>query len=359
MRAGVAQATITPALGTQLSGYSIRAPANSIHDDLSCGALVFEEGESLIGLLACDLIGLPVAVVQRWRPYLATCSGIPAANILISCSHTHAGPVTGMLEEPVGERERAYLEHLKHALAGVLTVAAANLQPARLSLATGRLRTQRNRRDRPGNAAGPVDDWVSVLRVDAFAPVHSAAEVTGAERGHSFSGQTTGGGTSEQDPAAPSSRPLATVVHYACHPVALREQNFGFSADYVGWVRQVMEQALGAPCLFLQGACGELVPVLPMVPTPDGRAPRVSPDVAIQLDAAKRIGLAIGQVAAEAAQERPRDDGVGDRPARLGATLQTFSADLRAPVSAPEALPEPAVGSLPFEVQCLRLGPLA
>mgnify|MGYP001501986174 CR=1 FL=1 len=360
MRAGVAQATITPALGTHLSGYGIRPPANTIHDDLSCSALVFEAGETRIGLLSCDLVGLPVAVVQAWRPYLATCSGIPATNILIACSHTHAGPVTGMLQEPSGEREQAYLEHLKHALAGALAVAAATLQPARLSLATGRLRTQRNRRDRLGDAAGPVDDTVSVLRVDALAPVPSSPAATGRARRDGPSQQTTGGdAVGQRPPAAPSPHSLATVVHYASHPVALREQNFGLSADYVGWVRRAVQLALGAPCLFLQGACGDLVPVLPMVAMPEGRAPRVSPDVEVQLDAAKRIGLAIGQIAVEAARERPRDGGASGCRLPLGATLRTFTADLKAPLSVPGALAERPGGSLPFEVQCLRLGPLA
>jgi neutral ceramidase len=350
MRAGAARATITPALGTHLSGYGVRAPANAIHDELSATALVLQEGETLIGLLACDLVGLPVAVVRDWRPYLAACSGVPATNILIACSHTHAGPVTGMLQEPFGEREQAYREHLKHALAGALTVAAATLRPARISLATAHLRTQRNRRDGLGGVAGPLDDTVSVMRVDALAPGMASPGGAGADRR---------GGAEQDHPAAHSSHPLATVVHYASHPVALREQNFGFSADYVGWVRQALQQALEAPCLFLQGACGDLVPVLPMVTVAEGRAPRVAPDIAVQLDAAKRIGQAIGKAAVEAAQARPGDGGNLAPLVALGVARQTFTADLALPVS---ALAAPGAGPatpLGFEVQCLRLGPLA
>jgi hypothetical protein len=53
---------------------------------------------------------------------------------------------------------------------------------------------------------------------------------------------------------------LATVVNYACHPTTLAWDNTLISPDYVGAMREVVEQATGAPCLFLQGASGDLGP---------------------------------------------------------------------------------------------------
>jgi hypothetical protein len=53
---------------------------------------------------------------------------------------------------------------------------------------------------------------------------------------------------------------LATVVNYACHPTTLAWDNTSISPDYVGAMREVVEQATGAPCLFLQGASGDLGP---------------------------------------------------------------------------------------------------
>jgi hypothetical protein len=49
-------------------------------------------------------------------------------------------------------------------------------------------------------------------------------------------------------------------VNYACHPTTLAWDNTLISPDYVGALREVVEQATGAPCLFLQGASGELGP---------------------------------------------------------------------------------------------------
>jgi neutral ceramidase len=55
-------------------------------------------------------------------------------------------------------------------------------------------------------------------------------------------------------------KPLAVVVHYACHPTTLGWEYQLFSPDYPGFVREVVEQQIGGTCLFLQGAAGNLTP---------------------------------------------------------------------------------------------------
>jgi hypothetical protein len=55
-------------------------------------------------------------------------------------------------------------------------------------------------------------------------------------------------------------RVLGTLVNYACHPTTLAWQNTRISPDYVGAMRQVVEEATSAPCLFVQGASGDLGP---------------------------------------------------------------------------------------------------
>ena len=54
---------------------------------------------------------------------------------------------------------------------------------------------------------------------------------------------------------------LATIVNYACHPTTLSWDNRLISPDYVGALRETVETATHAPCLFIQGASGELGPV--------------------------------------------------------------------------------------------------
>src|SRR5207244_4779778 len=55
-------------------------------------------------------------------------------------------------------------------------------------------------------------------------------------------------------------RTVASVVNYACHPTTLAWENTLISPDYPGAMREVVEQATGAPCVFLQGASGDLGP---------------------------------------------------------------------------------------------------
>src|SRR4029078_10012279 len=50
------------------------------------------------------------------------------------------------------------------------------------------------------------------------------------------------------------------VVNYACHPTTLAWKNTLISPDYVGAMRQIVEEKCGGPCLFLQGASGDLGP---------------------------------------------------------------------------------------------------
>ena len=48
------------------------------------------------------------------------------------------------------------------------------------------------------------------------------------------------------------------LVHYGCHPTIMGPPNRLITPDYPGIVRQVVEDATGAPCLFLQGAAGNV-----------------------------------------------------------------------------------------------------
>lgn len=53
---------------------------------------------------------------------------------------------------------------------------------------------------------------------------------------------------------------LATLVNYACHPTTFAHENKLLSPDYIGSMREVVEEYTGCPCLFLQGASGDLAP---------------------------------------------------------------------------------------------------
>ena len=58
----------------------------------------------------------------------------------------------------------------------------------------------------------------------------------------------------------PQGRLRAVLVNYACHPTTLAWDNTAISPDFVGAMREVIQDATGAPALFLLGACGDLAP---------------------------------------------------------------------------------------------------
>ena len=51
-----------------------------------------------------------------------------------------------------------------------------------------------------------------------------------------------------------------SIVNYGCHPTSLAWENRLISPDYPGAMRDLIEQQTGAPCLFVQGICGDLGP---------------------------------------------------------------------------------------------------
>jgi hypothetical protein len=52
--------------------------------------------------------------------------------------------------------------------------------------------------------------------------------------------------------------PVATMLHYACHPTTMAWQKQLFAPDYPGVARDVVEKQVGGMCIFLQGAAGNL-----------------------------------------------------------------------------------------------------
>src|SRR5207247_6563293 len=52
--------------------------------------------------------------------------------------------------------------------------------------------------------------------------------------------------------------PLALLVNFSAHPTMIKAGELKFSADYVGSMREVVEQELGARMIFMQGAAGDL-----------------------------------------------------------------------------------------------------
>lgn len=164
-------------------------------------------------------------------------SGIPVDRITVFFSHTHAAGLMGYEREdlPGGELIRDYLKQLGQTLAESVRTAVARMTPATIVYETGRCNLAQNR-----DLVDPeTGDYVCGYRPCGIA---DASVLVGR-----ISDNAT-------------NQPLLTLVNYACHPTTLAWDNTLISPDYVGAMREVIEQRTAAPTLFIQGASGDIGP---------------------------------------------------------------------------------------------------
>ncbi|HET7771066.1 MAG TPA: hypothetical protein VFN74_19995 [Chloroflexota bacterium] len=228
LRAGYASVEITPPVGTDLTGFIAReGPCEGALDPLEARALVVEDDAgNRAALVTCDLIGLGRHMVARVRSRAALGAGVPEAAQLFNCSHTHAGPETGVLTT-IGLPNPDYLMSLEERLADVVIRAARDLAPVRVRLASGDVPDGLviNRVYRKHGRPEAYDRRLTVVRLET-----------------------------------PGGAPFATVVSFACHAVALGAGEQLASADYVGALRGTLEAQGTGPVLYVNGCGGDVNP---------------------------------------------------------------------------------------------------
>ena len=104
LQVGLAEIEITPPVGYRMDGYFTERLSTGLKDPLKAKALVFQQGNTKIALVVCDVIGVPQSLSTEVRAIAAARTGIPAANIAVTGTHTHTGPLFS------GERARVFSE---------------------------------------------------------------------------------------------------------------------------------------------------------------------------------------------------------------------------------------------------------
>ena len=93
LRAGAASVDISPGPGIPLAGYPHFPRHNTgIHDPLMAACIVLDDGATRVAIVCMDTLFFSRRYVQKVRQNTESSTGIPAANILICCSHTHSSP---------------------------------------------------------------------------------------------------------------------------------------------------------------------------------------------------------------------------------------------------------------------------
>jgi hypothetical protein len=213
-------------VGIELSGYVDRQqPSIGVHDDLYARGLYLEEGKEKLLWLHCDVIGFVRERVCCLRKKLAARLDLRGRQIILSATHTHAGPATLPLRH-CGRMDEVYLKELDHRLLDAARIAAADPEPVMLRFGEGTCTLGRDRR---------LPSIYS--HVDKRVPVLDFMRQDG-----SF---------------------LALVANYAMHNVALSYENRLISADIAGVAAERARQRLpGQPVVFMtNGGCANIQPV--------------------------------------------------------------------------------------------------
>lgn len=93
LKAGAAEADITPPPGYRMSGYFRERLNTGTHDPLHAKALYLEQGEVMAALVFCDLIGVPAEVVAQARQIIEQQTRVPGDHVLVAATHSHTGPL--------------------------------------------------------------------------------------------------------------------------------------------------------------------------------------------------------------------------------------------------------------------------
>jgi hypothetical protein len=242
-RIGIARTDITPPVGIygRNWGASKHDVADSIHGSLTLTAVALSPlagGQTQI-FVDADLgwWTTPLTFNNFYARLLETLS-LQSANLIFALSHTHAGPPLMDRDDslPGNDLLQQWQETLFDSTVEAVRSAQQSQTESILDWHAGRCGLATNR-DLPDpddgreriicgyNPAGDPDDTLLVGRI-----------------------------------SDPSGQLRATFTNYACHPTTLAWDNSAVSPDYVGAMRETIQQNTSAPSLFMLGACGDLAP---------------------------------------------------------------------------------------------------
>ncbi|HOB76247.1 MAG TPA: neutral/alkaline non-lysosomal ceramidase N-terminal domain-containing protein [Phycisphaerae bacterium] len=221
---GTAQVDITPEPGRELSGFARRVqPSVGVLDRLFAKAVYLEQGAERLLWIHADLIGIEREFVVAFRQWAARRWGLADRQVMISATHTHAGPATVFLQE-AGAYDPEYVAFLRSRVEQVAVAAMEATEPCEVVAVEGLLDLAVDRRKKATPHTDPRVGAVGFRRQDG--------------------------------------RYRAVILNYPMHAVALGPNNRMISADIPGRAAAALSRQLpGEPvALITNGACGNLNP---------------------------------------------------------------------------------------------------
>lgn len=236
LRAGTALVDITPEKWPlPMRGAFHPGLADSAADPLHVRALVLDDGTTAIALALVDSCMVHRDVLDSAKELAVRATGIPAANMMVSATHTHSAPFANARHGT--PEELAYQEQLRNGIADAIREAAANRQTAKIGWSSHDLPDEVfNRRwylkpgKMPENPFGSTGDQVKMNPPRGNDVLDRPAGPTDPEVSVLY----------VEDKA---NRPLAVLANFALHYVGNTDGKM--SADYFGEFSRLMPVRLG------------------------------------------------------------------------------------------------------------------
>ena len=204
MKVGLGETVITPNENIRMRGFARSQVSTGVHDDLHARSIVIEgsNGTSAV-LMTIGLCGISEDLGKSIRSGVSQKTGIPSDNIIISCTHTHAGP-------SLSRASKTYMTMLETRCIESAVGAWENRSPGRIGIGTTKvMELGRNRRRLLYGGVHP-DPEVGIIKIE---------DHNGKLRGVAF--------------------------NYGCHPSALDWHNTLYSEDWPYYAIQGIKKAVG------------------------------------------------------------------------------------------------------------------
>lgn len=255
LTAGYAKTDITPPVGVELAGfgYNIERKSTGVLDPLFAKAFVWEGNGTRGAIIVCDLIGVKPDITAEIRRIVEERCGIPGDHVLISCTHTHAGPATVDIVG-WGEMDETYLKGLPERVAQSVIAAGIHMEEVTLEYGEAAVNgISFNRETR--------NDQVQAGLEHGLTPAEQTAELAKRSKAE-FGGLTdTTMKVVKVKRRGGDGKLLAFFAHYSCHPVVLCASNPLISGDFTALATDKISAQYDAFGMFLQGSTGDQDPV--------------------------------------------------------------------------------------------------
>jgi len=238
LKAGFAQADVTPLVPVMLAGYGAAffsedacRWSTGVHDPLYAQAMALEDaaGSAAI-LIVLDNVGTITNEIVEIQDGVSQAVGLAPDRVVVCSTHTHHGPDTiglwGVIVPPISGRQEDVIDRMVQGAVRAGVDAWQARVPARLEYAAG---------EEPRMHFNKVFGDPERL-MDSTLTVLAATDAQG--------------------------RLLGSVMNWAAHPTLMPESNRLVSADYPGAYYRHMQERLGGVHLFVNGAIGASIQAL-------------------------------------------------------------------------------------------------